>query len=269
MALPALFGFLAGLLMIIAAVMMNTREYLIFFHIEAFMIVIGGSIACAYMSFQYRYVNIAFRAIMWMFKKPKSTREGLNADIMRLIRWAYLVQQKGLPALEAEIRTVPTNDPVIKYCLEIVTTAHKPEELRKMMETAIESEFERKVVPVTILRTMGANAPSFGLIGTLVGLIAMLQGLGGGAGDEMFKVVGSGMATALTATLYGIFAARMICLPAANQLQQKEEIEQFRNTMMLEGLIMLSEKKSPRFMQDRLNSFLDPSNHFSIDRQIK
>jgi len=268
MSIPALSGFLLGLTMIIAAVFMNTDDVMIFFHLEAVMIVIGGTVACSFMSFQHTYVIIGFKAIWWMVKKPKSTREGLNTDILRLIKWAYLVQQKGLPALEAEIRSVPTNDPVMKYCLELVASAHKPEELRVMMETAVESEYERKVVPVTVLKTMAANAPSFGLIGTLVGLIAMLKGMGGG-GDDMFRVVGSGMATALTATLYGIFTARMIYLPAANQLQQNEEIERLRNHMILDGLVMLAEKKGPRFMQDRLNSFLDPAIHFNIDKQIR
>jgi len=269
MSIPAMSGFLFGIAMIIGAVVMNTDDPTIFYHTEALMIVFGGTIACSYMSFQPRYNSVAFKAIIWMVRKPKSTREGLNADIMRLVRWSYLVQQKGLPALEAEVRSVPTNDPVIRYCLELVATAHKPEELRAMMETAVESEYERKVVPVTVLKTMAANAPSFGLIGTLVGLIAMLKGMGSAGAEGMFQTVGSGMATALTATLYGIFSARMIYLPAANQLQQNEEIERFRNHMFLEGLVMLSEKKSPRFMQDRLNSFLDPSIHFDIDRQIR
>jgi chemotaxis protein MotA len=268
MSLSALLGFLFGMTMVIAAVFMNTSDILIFFHIEALMIVFGGTLAVAFMSFQYRYVIIALKAIIWMFKKPKSTREGLNEEIGRLLKWAYLVQQKGLPALESEIKGVKSDDPILRYCLELVATAHKPAELRAMMDTAVESEFERKMTSVTVLKSMAANAPSFGLIGTLVGLIAMLQGMGGG-GDNMFQQVGMGMATALTATLYGIFSARMLYLPASSQLQSKEEIERFRNHMVLEGLIMLAEKKSPRFMQDRLNSFLDPGNHFNIDTQMR
>ncbi len=88
-------------------------------------------------------------------------------------------------------------------------------------------------------------------------------------GDDIIKNVGSGMALALVATLYGVFFARMVFLPAANKLMQKEETERFRNLMMVEGLIMLAEKKNPRFMQDRLNSFLEPHQHFDIDRQLK
>ena len=73
----------------------------------------------------------------------------------------------------------------------------------------------------------------------------------------------------MVATLYGVFFARMVFIPAANKLLQKEETERFRNLMVVEGLIMLADKKSPRFMQDRLNSFLEPQNHFNIDKQLR
>ena len=164
------------------------------------------------------------------------------------------MQQKGVLGLE--------------YCMELVVTNHPPADLHSMMVTAVESGFEHKTLAVQVLRNMGASAPSFGMIGTLVGLIAILGKMGGGAKDVM-GVVGTGMSLALVATFYGVFFARMVFIPAANKLLQKEETERFRNLMVVEGLIMLAEKKSPRFMQDRLNSFLEPKDHFDIDRQLR
>jgi chemotaxis protein MotA len=199
-----------------------------------------------------------------MFVKPKSSRESLNTEILRLVKWSYLVQKKGLPALENEVKRVPAHDAVLSYCLMLVATNHKPEELRSMMETAIESEFERRTVPAELLKTMGATAPAFGMIGTLVGLIVMLQNFGSDLSE-----IGMGLSLALITTLYGVVFARLIFLPASLQLQQKEEIERFRNYMVIEGLLMLAEKKGPRYMQDKLNSFLDPSIHFDIDKQLK
>lgn len=268
MSLAALLGVIFGIGLFIGSILLSTSNFLIYFDLPSVLMVLGGTIATAFMSYQYRYVIVAFKAIWWMLKKPKSTREGLNDEIMRLIKWAYLVQQKGLPALENEIKSVKPNDPIIKYCLECIAGAHNPAELRLMMETAVESEYERATVPVDVLKNMGASAPAFGMIGTLVGLVGVLDTMGSGAGD-MMSTIGSGMALALITTLYGVFFARMVFLPAATQLQQKEEIERFRNLMVIEGLIMLSEKKSPRYMQDRLNSFLDPAIHFDIDRQLR
>ncbi len=263
MSLSSLAGFILGLGLFLVSVFLSTDNVTPFFSLSSALMVVGGTTATAYMSYQHLYVNIAFKAIWWMFKKPKSTREGLNTEIMRLIKWGYLVQQKGLPALENEIKGTKGSDPLMSFCLEMVATAHKPEDLRVMMETAVESEFERKTVPVQVLKMMGSTSPAFGMIGTLVGLVVMLQNFG-----SDLAVIGQGLSLALITTLYGVVFARLVYLPAALKLQQKEEIERHRNYMVIEGLLMLSEKKGPRYMQDRLNSFLDPDIHFNIDKQI-
>ena len=268
MSFSSLMGVIFGLGLIVSAIAQATSNPFIYIHIPALLIVLGGSIAAAFMGYHSRDVMTGFKAIGWMVKKPKSTREGLNTEIMRLIKWSYLVQQKGILALENEVKLLATSDPIVRYCMELVVTNHSPAELRTMMVTAVESSFEHKTASVQVLRNMGASAPSFGMIGTLVGLIAILNKLGGGA-KELPEVVGTGMSLALVATLYGVVFARMVFIPAANKLLQKEETERFRNLMVVEGLTMLAEKKSPRFMQDRLNSFLEPQHHFDIDRQLK
>lgn len=268
MSLSSLLGVVFGLFLIVSATIMATDNPFIYWDFPALLIVLGGPIASAFMGYHSQDVMNAFHAIGWMFKKPKSTREGLNTEILRLIKWSYLVQQRGLVALEGEIKKVQANDPVVKYCMELVISNHPPAELRKMMETAVESVYEHRTAPVSVLRNMGAGAPAFGMIGTLVGMVAMLSEMGSGA-DDMVKVIGHGMSLALVATLYGVMLARMLFLPAANKLLQKEETERFRDLMVVEGLVMLAEKKSPRFMQDRLNSYLEPEHHFDIDRQMR
>ena len=268
MSLSSLLGVIFGLILVVGAIVLATSNPMIYLDWHAFLIVFGGSIAAAFMGYHSRDVFTAFKAVIWMVKKPKSTREGLNTEIMRLVKWSYLVQQKGLPALENEIKGVATNDPILRYCMELVVTNHSAAELRAMMTTAVESGFEHKTAAVPVLRNMGASAPSFGMIGTLVGLIAILNQMGSGA-KNLSAVIGGGMSLALVATLYGVFLARLVFIPAANKLYQKEETERFRNLMVVEGLIMLAEKKSPRYMQDRLNSFLEPQNHFNIDKQLR
>jgi chemotaxis protein MotA len=84
-------------------------------------------------------------------------------------------------------------------------------------------------------------------------------------GDDPSQL-GPGMAVALITTLYGVLFSRLILLPAANKVQQREEIVRFRNYLVAEGLALLAERKSPRYIQDRMNAFLDPSIHFSIDK---
>lgn len=264
----SLLGVIFGLGLILTSIFLSTNNPFIYFDVASTLMVLGGTTAAAFMGYQSNYVKTAFMAIWWMFHKPKSTREGLNTEIMRLIKWSYLVQQRGVPALENEIKNVNANDPLIKYCMELVITNHPPADLHRMMSTAVEAEYERKTIPVQILRGMASNAPAFGMIGTLVGLVAVLDSMGSGI-DSLTAVVGQGMALALITTLYGVFFARMVFLPASNKLLQKEEAERFRNLMMVEGLVLLADKRSPRYMQDRLNSYLDTSIHFSIDKQMR
>jgi len=261
--LATIAGTVFGFALVLGAIAHGTGNWWSFLSVEGFLIVIGGSIANAFMSYQAIYVIKAFQGIWYMIKKPVATREGLNAEIMRLIKWAYLVQAKGLAGLEGEVGP-KIKEPLLRYGVDLVITGYQPDVIRKMMNTAVESEFERAITPVTVLRNMASTAPAFGMVGTLVGMVIMLQNI-----QADMSLVGNGLAVALLATLYGIIVARLVCLPAADKLLQKEEIMRFRNYMMTEGLVLLAERQSPRYMQDKLNSFLDPSIHFNLDEQLK
>jgi len=256
-------GTFFGFALIIGAIMHGTDNYLSFLSAEGFLIVIGGTIANAFMSYHAGSVVLAFEAIFHMIKKPKATREGLNAEIMRLIKWAYLVQAKGFAGLEGEVGA-KIKEPLLRYGIDLVITGYTAEQIRDMMNTAVEAEFDRAISPVIVLKNMASTAPAFGMVGTLVGMVIMLQNIQG----DMTRI-GLGLSVALLATLYGIIMARLFCLPAADKLMQKEDVMRFRNYMMTEGLILLSEKQNPRFMQDKLNSYLDPSQHFNLDDYLK
>jgi chemotaxis protein MotA len=261
--LATIAGTVFGFALILGAIAHGTDNWISFISIEGFLIVIGGTIANAFMSYQAIYVVRGFQAMAHMVKKAKATREGLNSELMRLIKWAYLVHAKGLAGLEGEAGE-QIKEPLLRYGVNLVITGYQPEIIRKMMNTAVEADFERAITPVTVLRNMASTAPAFGMVGTLVGMVIMLQNIQG----DMSQI-GTGLAVALLATLYGIIMARLVCLPAADKLMQKEEIMRFRNYMMTEGLVLLAEKQSPRFMQDRLNSFLEPDIHFNIDEQLR
>lgn len=261
--LATLAGILVGFSLVLGAVIHGTDNYLSFLSMEGFLIVIGGTIANSYMSYQAPYVGQAFAAMLDMIKKPMATREGLNPEIMRLIKWAYLVNAQGLQGLEGKVGK-NIKEPLLRYGIDLVVTGYEPAVVRSMMNTAVEADFERKITPVTVLRNMASTAPAFGMVGTLVGMVIMLQNI-----EADMSMIGMGLAVALLATLYGIIMARLICLPAADKLMQKEEIMRFRNYMMTEGLVLLAEGQTPRYMQDKLNSFLEPGIHFDLDSQLK
>jgi chemotaxis protein MotA len=262
MALSTFLGMLFGFGLFFGSIIMSTNNYMSFVSVSSFLMVFGGTLAASFISFQGRYVVLALKGVGNMFKKPVATRETINHDIMHLVKWGYVVQSKGLIALESEVNASSIKHPVLKHGAELVASAYKPEEVREMLEINVETTHERDMIAAEILKNMAQTAPAFGMIGTLVGLIIMLQSLG----DDL-SALGMGLSVALLTTLYGVVFSRLIFLPAALKYEQRVDIERFRNLVVAEGLALLAEKQSPRYMQDRLNSFLSPDTHFSIDNQ--
>jgi len=253
-------GAAVGFFLILGAVMLGTDNYLAFLNIEGFMIVVGGSLAVAFMSFQAGDVIDALKAIGQMFMKDSATHENLRYDMIGIIAWARVVREKGLRGLENEVEHNAVNDAFIRYGLNMVVSNYTPEDVRGMMETAADACYERDTIPAKILLAMAGHAPAFGMVGTLVGMVVML----GNFNDDM-SGVGGGFAVALLATLYGLLTARMVYMPAAAKVMQKQDGLRFRNHLITEGMAMLVANKSPRYIQDRLNSFLRPDAHYDLD----
>ena len=250
---------MAGATFAVVAVAGALAGYHTFLSMEGLLIVVGGTVANAYMSFKREDVNRAFETIRAMLKKAVASTDDLKKDILAVVGWAYVVGDKDFLGLEKETKNV--QDPLLRYGIDLVVTGYAPEKVRDMMHNAIEADFERRCVPVVVLRNMAAAAPAFGMVGTLIGMALLMQSAGRGITE-----IGSGLGIAMMATLYGILIARLLCLPAADKLLTKEEGRRFRHYMLAEGLFMLAEKQNPLYVQDRLNSFLDPAQHFDFHK---
>jgi len=264
MSLSTLIGFLAGLTLVLGAVALSTDNYLVFLHVTGFLLVIGGTLASSFVAFEPRYVIIALRIMATIFFRPRLGRGVLQAEVGRIIRWGYMMQKGGPPSLEADVKKLRSQDAFLAFGVNLVIAGHQGPEVRDILHNTVEITFQRNTVPAEILRSMGSNAPAFGMIATLVGLVIMLDKL---AADP--SQIGAGMAVGLLGTLYGVASARFIFLPSASKVQQREEIVRFRNQMVAEGLALLAERRTPRFIQDKMNSFLDPKLHYDIDKMMK
>ncbi|MFH1058627.1 MAG: MotA/TolQ/ExbB proton channel family protein [Pseudomonadota bacterium] len=254
MSLSTLIGFVIGLGLFLSSIVLSTNNYLIFFNLPSLFLVAGGTLACSFVSYQSRYVWLSLKNVGRLFIEQQVGRKTLNKDTAMTIRWGAVLKKGGLPALEQEIRAINPPDNFLIFGLELVVSGYSGEEVRETLASNIESTFGRNMVQVDILRAMASTAPAFGMIGTLVGLIIMLESMGSDTSQ-----LGQGMAVALITTLYGVLIARLLLLPAASKAQQKEEIARFRNYLLLEGFVMLAENRSPQYMVDKMNSFLDPS----------
>ena len=268
MSLSTILGALLGVSLILGAIFMSTVTAgispIVFWSLSGLMIVVGGTMASAFVSYEARYVILSLRNFVEIVKVQKVGRNMLNFEVGRIIRWGYVVNSKGPLALESEVAKIKREDKFIGFGVELLVTGYNGQEVREIMSNATESAFGRSVVQAEILKTMAGSAPAFGMIGTLIGLIVMLAGLSGGSSS-----VGEGLAVALTTTLYGVIMAHLLFKPAANKVRQREEIKRFRNIMISEGLALLADRQSPRKVQDMMNSYLDPAIHFDIDQQLR
>lgn len=248
----------------LGSIFTSTDNWSIFVSGASVVMVLGGTLGATFISYEPRYVILSLKLIGRIVFAPKVGRSVLKTEVGRIIRWAYAVQKNGPPALESEAAKAIKGDKFLKFGVEMVISGYTGEEVREIMTNTIETTFGRNTVQVEILKAMGAGAPAFGMIGTLVGLVIMLDNMGGEP-----SALGQGLAVALLTTLYGVLFARIIFMPAATKILQREEIVRFRNYMIAEGLSLLADRKSPRYIQDRMNSYLDPAIHFDIDKMQK
>ncbi len=252
-----------GFSLVLAAVFINSSNIGAFFSLEGLMIVVGGTLAVAFMSFQANHVIQALEGIGLMFRKGEVTHENLFEDMQDIIAWARIVKDKGLRGLESQVEDQGINDPFVRYGLDMVVSNYGPEEVHSMMETAAEAYYERDTTAARVLMAMAGHAPAFGMVGTLIGMVIMLGNFNGDMSG-----IGQGLAISLLATLYGVLTARMIYMPAAAKIMQKQDNLRFRNYLITEGMVMLVANRSARYIQDKLNSFLKPGLHYKVEGSL-
>jgi chemotaxis protein MotA len=264
MSIATILGVVFGFGLFVGSIFLSTDNVFIFLNLPSFIMVMGGTLAATFISFEPRFVIHSLRTMAGILLAHDVGRAILTHEVGRVIRWGYVIQKGGLAGLEGDAAKARKLDRFLSYGIDLVITGYTGQEVRDILANTVETTFNRNTVYSDILRNMGSTAPAFGMIGTLVGLIIMLDKMG----DDP-AALGPGMAVALVTTLYGVLIARLIFLPAANKVQQREEIVRFRNYLLAEGLALLAERKSPRYIQDKMNSYLDPALHFSIDSMMR
>ncbi|MGB0670348.1 MAG: motility protein A [Rhodospirillales bacterium] len=264
MSIATIIAVLVAFGLFFGSIIMSTSNYFIFVDLPSFIMVIGGTLSATFISYEPRYVILSLKLIWRIMFSPKISRNILKSEVGRIIKWAYTVQRSGTPALEQEASKAVKGDRFLKFGVDMVVSGYNGAQVKEILSTTIETTFGRNTVQVNILKAMGAACPAFGMIGTLVGLIIMLDNMGADPTS-----LGKGLAIALLTTLYGVIFARMVFLPAASKVMQREQIVRFRNYLVAEGLCLLADRESPRYIQDRMNSFLDPAIHFNIDKMKK
>ncbi|MEO0483589.1 MAG: motility protein A [Planctomycetota bacterium] len=171
--------------------------------------------------------------------------------IRDLVRYAEVARREGILSLENMIGEM--KDPFIVRGIKMAVDGTDPELIKTIMDTELEALMERHVDGKKILDNMGKYAPAFGMIGTLMGLIFMLQNM-----DDP-SAIGPGMAVALITTLYGAIIANVITGPVADKLAAKDAEEVMIKTIIIAGVMSIQSGDNPRVVESKLLTYLPPA----------
>ncbi|MDD2401319.1 MAG: motility protein A [Clostridia bacterium] len=257
MDLSTVIGMFSGVTLILVSIMFQ-GSILTFWSLSSLLIVIGGTICATLISYPMSkfvgvttYLKIAFKDI---------SHEPLRV-ILDIIKMAETARREGLLALENEVED--SQDEFLKKGVQLIVDGTDPDLTRNILETEILMMEERHKNSAGIFSFMGASAPAFGMLGTLIGLIMMLKNLNDPSS------LGPAMAVALITTFYGSFFANLFCIPIAGKLKIKSREEALVKEIIIEGILSIQAGENPRIVAEKMKSFLYAEQKQELDEERK
>ena len=244
MDLATIIGIVAGFGLVIGSILLG-GSLMAFVNIPGMVIVVGGTLAATLISEKMgTFIGAAKVALKAFFAKPVL----VDQTITRLVELATLMRKDGALALENE----QIDDPFLAKGVRLSVDGLAPDEVHGALMSEMRSFKERHRQGHRIFRFMGATAPAMGTVGTLIGLVQMLQVM------DNPDSIGPSMAVALLTTLYGAILAFLVFIPIADKLECRTKDEARNMAVVLMGVDSLLKGENPRFMRDKLDSFLEP-----------
>ncbi len=211
----------------------------------AFVIVIVGTVAAILVHTPPAVFRRAFKIARWVIQPPANNRDALLGQI---VEWSNTARRSGLLGLEDQVGGQA--DPFVRKGLQMLVDGVEPEAIRHMLEIDLEGQEHCDLAAAKVFEGMGIYAPTLGIIGAVLGLIAVMKNL---ADPSM---LGHGIAAAFTATIYGIASANLLFLPMANKLKSVIQHSSGEREMLIEGLIAIAQGENPRNIEAKLAGFL-------------
>ena len=220
----------------------------LFINIPALMIVVGGTLGATMINYPVKDVLGVFKVVKKaLFAKKISVTE----LIKRFVTFAKKSRKEGILTLEDDIKD--ENDEFLRKGVQLAIDGLEPQEIGEILETEIDFVRSRHQLGAEIFTSMGTYSPALGMIGTLIGLVQMLQTM-----DDASKI-GPAMAVALLTTFYGSIMANIVCLPIAGKLRTRSKEEVLTKEMAIQGIASLSNGDNPRILEQKLQAFIPPN----------
>jgi chemotaxis protein MotA len=225
-----------------------------FVDIPSVAIVMGGTLSATLISFPLPkfllIVKVLKKTLLYPLPSPQT-------EIERMADFAYVARREGLLALEQKIKDL--DDAFLVKGVRLVVDGFPAQAVRDIMGIELFGMQSRHQLGKKLMDQMGAVAPAFGMIGTLIGLIAMLKSL-----DDP-STIGGGMAVALLTTFYGAVLSNMVFLPLGVKLDTRQKEETLMREIMIEGVVAIQAGDKPQVIKERLKSYLSPGERASLE----
>lgn len=219
----------------------------VYIDIPSVLIVVGGTAGIVLMSWPLNKVLNVMTIVMKTFLFKLESPANL---ISKLVEFSQRARRDGILALEAAEDEI--NDDFLKKGIRLAVDGTEPEVIRTILETDLAYMQDRHKEGAAILQSMATFAPAMGMIGTLIGLVAMLQSMNDPSS------IGPAMAVALLTTFYGAIIANLFAAPLAEKLKTRSAEETLLREIMIAGIMAIQAGDNPRIVEQKLNSYLPP-----------
>jgi chemotaxis protein MotA len=247
MDLATVLGVISAFGLVFLAIFMGGGIQL-FINLQSLMIVVGGTLGATMINYPFKEVFGVFSVV----KKALFTKNIVSNNLIRIFMdFAHKSRKEGILALESELKKVK-DDFLIKG-VQLSIDGLEPNEIKDILDTELDFIKSRHQLGAEIFTTMGSFAPALGMIGTLIGLVQMLQSM-----DDP-STIGPAMAVALLTTFYGSIMSNIFCIPIAGKLRTRSREEALTKAITIQGIMSLSSGDNPRVLQQKLQAFIPPN----------
>jgi chemotaxis protein MotA len=240
----SIIGIVLGLIAIIGGAILKGSSAGALVGSAAFVIVVVGTMAASLVQTPLATFLRAWKIVAWVFKPPSSNP---SATIEKIVEWSNIARKQGLLGLESAVEQ--EKDDFLKKGLQSLVDGGEPEAIRSSMEIELDTMEHFDTQAAKVFEAMGVYSPTLGIIGAVMGLMAVMQNLA----DP--SKLGHGIAAAFVATIYGIAFANLLFLPMGNKLKSVIHARTQVRTMVIEGIIAIAQGENPRNIEAKLQGY--------------
>ncbi|MFC5541966.1 MAG: flagellar motor stator protein MotA [Bacilli bacterium] len=246
MDISTVLGIILGVVAIFVGMVLKGASLSILLNPAAILIIIVGTISSVVIGFPMRELKRIPKLLKVIFTEQKMVSD---VEIIQMFsKWADLARREGLLALESEAQEI--EDPFLRNGLTLAIDGQSADYIRDVLNEEVEAMEERHESGAQIFSQAGTYAPTLGVLGAVVGLIAALGDM------EDIDTLGYAVSSAFVATLLGIFTGYVLWHPFANKLRRKSAFEARQKRLMIEGVLSVLEGEAPRIIEQKLASYL-------------